>query len=143
MISLRSRADRLAYHQPIRRTLVAITPKSISWLGVTTPKFAEMRRFYEQVFGLEAVYQEPGFVLYRLENGTGIEIFSDEYEGRGFFKTGPVAGFEVEDVAVARAEMEARGIEFITPLSSGEGGAQWSHFRGPDGNIYEITRQGS
>jgi catechol 2,3-dioxygenase-like lactoylglutathione lyase family enzyme len=120
---------------------MTVTPASISWLSVTTEKLDAMRDFYERVFGLEPVYEEPGFVLFRLANGTGIEVFSTDYPGRAAFTTGPVAGFEVEDVAAARAELEAAGIEFVTPLSTGEGGSQWTHFLGPDGNIYEITRQ--
>jgi hypothetical protein len=33
--------------------------------------------------------------------------------------------------------MEASGIEFIGPLQHSEDD-KWTHFRGPDGNIYEI-----
>lgn len=119
---------------------MAVEIKRIGWLSVTTDRLAEMRRFYEEVFGLIASYEEPGFVLFELANGTGIELFSDDYPGRKLFATGPVAGFEVEDVEAARAEMEHAGIHFITPVSHGQGGGAWSHFRGPDGNIYEITQ---
>ncbi len=33
--------------------------------------------------------------------------------------------------------MEAVGIEFIGPIQSA-GRSSWNHFRGPDGNVYEI-----
>jgi hypothetical protein len=53
---------------------------------------------------------------------------------------GPVAGFEVTDVAAKRAEMEAAGVEFIGPVHDGDPGRRWSHFRGPDGFVYELTQ---
>ncbi len=43
----------------------------------------------------------------------------------------------MDDVEEARAEMEAAGVEFLGPVQRSEGAA-WSHFRGPDGNVYEI-----
>ncbi len=46
-------------------------------------------------------------------------------------------GFRVDDVRAARAEMEAAGVEFLGPVQRPEG-ATWNHFRGPNGNVYEI-----
>jgi hypothetical protein len=46
----------------------------------------------------------------------------------------------VEDVESARGVLEAEGIEFIGPVHEWEPtGEAWSHFRAPDGNVYEIT----
>jgi hypothetical protein len=36
------------------------------------------------------------------------------------------------------AAMTAAGIEFIYPEPQRAGGRAWQHFRGPDGNIYEV-----
>ena len=49
-------------------------------------------------------------------------------------------GFEVADVETARAGMQADGVEFIGPVHDGDPGRRWSHFRGPDGHIYELTQ---
>jgi len=48
-----------------------------------------------------------------------------------------VALFEVDDVGAARKELEVAGIEVIGSL---ERDADWErlHFRGPDGNLYEL-----
>jgi hypothetical protein len=54
------------------------------------------------------------------------------------FITGPVAGFLVDDVREARADLEEACIDFIGPVHKADGG-YWSHFTGPDGNVYEIT----
>jgi hypothetical protein len=51
----------------------------------------------------------------------------------------PVAGLRVDDIAEARAELEARGVLFIGPIHQGEDGGAWSHSFAPDGHIYELT----
>ena len=59
------------------------------------------------------------------------------------FEDAPVAGFLVDDVAAARAELEQlEGVEFIGPIHDDGGfGNQWSHFRAPDGQVYEVTNR--
>ena len=54
--------------------------------------------------------------------------------GKEHFETGPVVGFEVTNLAEAVAELRAAGIELL-----GEPGPTWQHFRGPDGNVYELV----
>ena len=51
----------------------------------------------------------------------------------------PVAGFLVDDVDEARAELVRAGIAFIGPVARAEDGNAWSPFRAPDGHVYEIT----
>jgi catechol 2,3-dioxygenase-like lactoylglutathione lyase family enzyme len=97
-----------------------------------------MVAFLKGVLGLTPHVEEDGFAVFRLPNGDTIEVFGDNDEHHRFFTTGPVVGFRVADVPAAQAEMEAAGIEFLgRPASSSEGYA-WSHFRAPDGNVYEI-----
>ena len=55
------------------------------------------------------------------------------------FMTHPVAGFLVDDIVAARAEMEAKGIEFIGPIEGDTDDYKWTHFRAPDGFVYELT----
>lgn len=70
--------------------------------------------------------------------GTRTEVFADDSPYNTFF-TNPVAGFLVDDIEAARQEMESHGIEFIGPIQRAEDGNAWSHFRAPDGFIYELT----
>src|SRR5262245_5330126 len=112
--------------------------KGLIWLGTRTSKFDEMLNMYKNVMGLSITHQEPGFVVMDLPNGDRVELFGDTSSYNTFF-TGPVAGFLVDDINAARAEMEARGIEFIGPIEVAEDGNAWSHFRAPDGFIYELT----
>ena len=112
--------------------------KGLIWLGTRTSKFEAMLNLYQNVMGLKVTHQEPGFVVMDLPNGDRVELFGDESQYNTFF-THPVAGFLVEDITSARAEMEAQGVEFIGPIEWADDGNAWSHFRAPDGFIYELT----
>jgi len=97
-----------------------------------------MVQLYQNIMGLDVTHQESGFVVMDLPNGDRVEVFGQESSYNTFF-TNPVAGFLVDDIAVARAEMESQGIEFIGPTDVVEDGYAWAHFRAPDGFIYELT----
>jgi catechol 2,3-dioxygenase-like lactoylglutathione lyase family enzyme len=51
---------------------------------------------------------------------------------------GPVVLFEVDDLAEARAELVAAGMELVGPADS-DSGWSWVHVRGPDGNLYAFA----
>jgi predicted enzyme related to lactoylglutathione lyase len=113
---------------------------SLSWVGTRTAEYDAMVSFLKDVFALTPSLEEEGFAVFTLPNGDQIEVFgADVDEHHTFFTTGPVVGFRVADVAAAQAEMEAAGIEFLGPPGSSADGHAWSHFRAPDGNVYEIT----
>ncbi|GLH96555.1 VOC family protein [Phytohabitans aurantiacus] len=105
----------------------------LGWLGTRTPHDVALADFYGKVLGLPLVFQEPGFWVFRLPDGRDVEVFAPDYPGKEHFTTGPVAGFAVRDLAAAVEELKAAGIELV-----GEPGPTWQHFRGPDGNIYEL-----
>ena len=111
--------------------------KGLGWLGIRTARFEETLGMFRDVMNLEIVRQEHDMVGFRFPDGTEMEVWRPEDNFHGFFTTGPVVGFRVDDVEQARARMEASGIEFFDPVQRSEG-ACWSHFRGPDGNVYEL-----
>jgi catechol 2,3-dioxygenase-like lactoylglutathione lyase family enzyme len=110
----------------------------LSWVGTRTSEFGPMASFLKDVFGLSPSIDEEGFAVFPLPNGDKVEVFGADDEHHRFFTTGPVVGFRVADVAAAQAEMEAAGIEFLGRPASSSDGHAWSHFRAPDGNVYEI-----
>ncbi|HLF74358.1 MAG TPA: VOC family protein [Anaerolineales bacterium] len=112
--------------------------KGLVWLGTRTVNFEAMVNLYRNIMGLAVTHQEPGFVVMDLPNGDRVEVFGDDSPYNTFF-TSPVAGFLVDDIASARAEMESQGIEFIGPTEIMEDGYAWAHFRAPDGFVYELT----
>jgi catechol 2,3-dioxygenase-like lactoylglutathione lyase family enzyme len=54
--------------------------------------------------------------------------------GHGVFPRLPVVGFTVRDLPAAVDELRTAGVELL-----GEPGPTWQHFRGPDGNVYELV----
>jgi catechol 2,3-dioxygenase-like lactoylglutathione lyase family enzyme len=97
-----------------------------------------MVSFLKDVLHLVPEIEEEGFAVFRLPNGDTVEIFAADDEHHRHFTTGPVVGLRVDDVAAAQAEMEAAGIEFFSRPESSPDGYSWSHFRAPDGNVYEL-----
>ena len=106
----------------------------LGWCGTRTDHEDELARFYEDVLCLPLLHQEPGLRVYVLPDGGHVEIFGADYAGRDHFDTGPVVGFAVADLPLAVAELRAAGAELL-----GEPGPTWQHFRGPDGNVYELV----
>ena len=112
--------------------------KGIIWLGTRTDKFEQMTDFCSNLLGLSQKSLEPGFAVFEMPNGDLFEVFGPQ-QPMNTFMTHPVAGFLVDDVAAARAEMEERGIEFIGPIHEDTPDYKWTHFRAPDGFVYELT----
>jgi glyoxalase/bleomycin resistance protein/dioxygenase superfamily protein len=97
-----------------------------------------MRDFVAEISGQMPWIDEQGFAAFELPNGDRLEVFGPEGDDPPF-ETAPVAGFLVSDVTEARTELERRGIEFIGPVHTADDGHSWSHFRAPDGHVYELT----
>ena len=113
--------------------------RGIGWAGVRTERFAEMRALLTRIVGDPRV-DEDGFAVWRLPNGDAVELFGADDPEHRHFSTGPVVGFQVDDVDAARAELEAAGVEFLAPTGRAPDGGAWAHFRAPDGNVWEVTR---
>ena len=112
--------------------------KGIIWLGTRTDHFEQMTDFCQDVMGLTQASIEPGFAVFDMPNGDRLEVFGPQ-QSLNTFMTHPVAGFLVDDIVAARAEMEEKGIEFIGPIHGDSDDYKWTHFRAPDGFVYELT----
>lgn len=106
----------------------------IGWAGVRTPRHTEMNDFCTTVLGLRAGEQDENVAAFALEDGSKFEVFGAGYGGKEHMTAGPVVGFVVDDLDGAVAELRAAGVELL-----GDAGPTWQHFRGPDGNVYELT----
>jgi catechol 2,3-dioxygenase-like lactoylglutathione lyase family enzyme len=106
----------------------------LGWSGTRTDRAEALARFYQHVLGLRLVHTEPHFWVFELPDGNHVEVFGQHYPGKEHFTTGPVVGFTVTDLPQAVAELRQAGIELL-----GEPGPTWQHFRGPDGNVYELV----
>jgi catechol 2,3-dioxygenase-like lactoylglutathione lyase family enzyme len=104
---------------------------------VRTDRFAETVSLYRDVLGLQPFHADEASVRFRLRDGTELHVYGPADGDHRFFGTAPVVGLAVEDAAATRKGLEAAGLTFLTELES-DGQAAWCHFRGPDGNVYEI-----
>jgi catechol 2,3-dioxygenase-like lactoylglutathione lyase family enzyme len=119
-----------------------IEVRGLAWLATRTERFAETAAFFRDVLGLHVLLERPGQMVFGLADGGAVEVFAPDEPDHRHFTTGPVAGFLVEDVDAARAELEAAGIELLGAVGRGDApGEAWQHFRGPDGNVYELTER--
>jgi predicted enzyme related to lactoylglutathione lyase len=114
--------------------------RSLAWLGVPTDDVDAAVTFFTRRLAVALEHRDGDFAILRLPSGQAIELFGPSVRGQAQFRTGPLVGFEVDDVLAARAEMEAAGVDFIGPVRHGDAGAAWSHFTGPDGHVYELTQ---
>jgi len=96
-----------------------------------------MVHLYRDVLGLDAFQEDQASARFRLGDGTEIHVYGPTDQDHRFFGEAPVVGIVVDDVESARLRMEAEGIAFIGPIQR-RNRTLWSHFRGPDGNVYEI-----
>ena len=114
--------------------------KGLAWVGTRTSEYDAMVRLFRDGLGLQLAHEEPDFAGLVMPNGDKVEVFGPSDTEHTHFDSGPVVGFLVDDVAAARAQLEAMGmVEFIGPLHSWPGGTAWQHFRAPDGNVYELV----
>jgi predicted enzyme related to lactoylglutathione lyase len=115
--------------------------RGLSWMGLRVGDLAAAKGFLEQL-GLELDHAEGEMAAFRTQNGDTVEVFGPGDDDHRHFDTGPVVGFEVDDIESARAELEATGVELIGGIGRG-GGMAWAHFRGPEGFVYELTARES
>jgi catechol 2,3-dioxygenase-like lactoylglutathione lyase family enzyme len=111
--------------------------RSLGFLGVRTPAFAAMSALYRDVLGLEPIHEQPGAAWFKAADGAAIHVYAEDDPDHDFFGSGPVVGLVVDDFDARRAAMVAAGIAFLGDPQR-DGGVAWNHYRGPDGNIYEI-----
>jgi catechol 2,3-dioxygenase-like lactoylglutathione lyase family enzyme len=114
--------------------------KGLTWLGVRTTQFEEMKTFFREVMGMQPIRDEPEIAGFQLTDGTQVELYRPEETFHAFFTTGPVVALWVDDVDAARTTMEAAGIAFLGPIQRA-GKTSWNHFRAPDGTVFEIWSQ--
>jgi catechol 2,3-dioxygenase-like lactoylglutathione lyase family enzyme len=115
--------------------------RNVRWVGIRTDRYDEMVGFLRDVLGLRTNFEEATTVEFETSEGDEIQVMAPGdpyYDFFGEHATGPVPLFEVDDVAAARRELEAAGIE-IVGAPGRDSQWEWIHFRAPDGNLYELA----
>jgi glyoxylase I family protein len=112
----------------------------LSWVGIRTENAEPTAAFFREVLGLRLELDLPGFWMLKLPDGSKVEVFGPDSPINRHFTTGPVAGFLVDDIHAATAELRSAGVEILLESEVDDSGNAWVHFRAPDGNIYELTQ---
>jgi catechol 2,3-dioxygenase-like lactoylglutathione lyase family enzyme len=109
----------------------------LAWVGTRTGNAEPTVAFFRDVLGLRVELDRPGFWMLKLPDGSKVEVFGPDSDVNRHFTTGPVAGFLVDDVQGAAAELRSAGVEILLEPEVDDSGNAWVHFRAPNGNIYE------
>lgn len=115
--------------------------KNIRWVGVAARDYDAMVAFLHEVLGLRVNFQEPTTVEFATSEDDRIQVMAPGDAYYEFFTqnaAGPVPLFEVDDVHLARRELEQAGAEVIGATSR-DSQWEWIHVRAPDGNLYELA----
>jgi predicted enzyme related to lactoylglutathione lyase len=106
----------------------------VDFITVPTRDFEKASEFYGTVLGLERSKGWGDMPAAEYETGTlTIAVMqSDAFRMEFQPHTHPIA-LHVDDVAAARAELEAQGVEFAADTMD-SGVCHMAHFKDPDGN---------
>jgi catechol 2,3-dioxygenase-like lactoylglutathione lyase family enzyme len=112
----------------------------LAWVGTRTGNAEPTVAFFRDILGLRLELEQPGFWMLKLPDGSKVEVFGPDSPINRHFTTGPVAGFLVDDIQAATAELRSAEVEILFESGVDDSGNAWVHFRAPDGNLYEFTQ---
>jgi len=118
-----------------------VNVRNVRWVGIQTDRYEATVGFFRDVLGLRTNFEEPTTVEFETSEGDEVQVMAPGDRYYDFFRehaVGPVPLFEVDDVASARRELEAAGVEIIG-ASERDSNWEWIHVRAPDGNLYEFA----
>ncbi len=112
--------------------------RGVRFVGVRTEHFAETVAVYRDALGLAQIHDAPGAAWFALADGTQVHVYGPPEDDHAFFGNAPCVGYFVPDFGAARSALVAAGCDFSFGEPEIDGDAIWSHYRAPDGNVYEI-----
>lgn len=115
--------------------------RGISWVGVKTDSYQQIRDFFADVAGLVVDHEQPDLAVFRFPDGDKLEIFGPEADDppEQFAREKVVAGLLVADIDEAIDALVEAGIELIGTKQASGDGYFWQHFRAPDGKVFELV----
>ena len=106
----------------------------VDFIAVPTSDYERAAAFYRDVLGLPFVKSWGSFPAGEYQAGNlTIAVMQSDAFGMEFRRSSTAVALQVDDVAAARAELEAQGVEFrMDTLDSGV--CHQAFFADPDGN---------
>jgi catechol 2,3-dioxygenase-like lactoylglutathione lyase family enzyme len=111
----------------------------VDFVSFLTEDIARARRFYAETLGLEIETEGENDMEFRAGQVT-LDIFNPASIGQPFAPSTAGLALRVADVAAARAELEAKGVEFDGETID-TGVCHQAFFRDPDGNALMLHRR--
>jgi predicted enzyme related to lactoylglutathione lyase len=106
----------------------------VDFITVPTRDFDKASEFYGTVLGLERSVQWGDMPAAEFETGTlTIAVMQSDAFGIEFQRHSHPIALHVDDVAVARGELESQGVTFAADTMD-SGVCHMAHFTDPDGN---------
>jgi predicted enzyme related to lactoylglutathione lyase len=106
----------------------------VDFITVPTRDFDKANEFYGSVLGLERSKRWGDMPAGEFETGSlTIALMQSDAFGIEFQRHSHPIALHVEDVEAARAELEAKGVEFVADTMD-SGVCHMAHFKDPDGN---------
>jgi catechol 2,3-dioxygenase-like lactoylglutathione lyase family enzyme len=116
--------------------------RGYSWAGAPTSDFERTCRFFREALGLEVLVidDERMIGIFKLTTGQLFEIFGPGNRYQKLMNS-PAIAFDVDDIDRAHAELEAKGVKFVSEIERGSHGDAWTFFEGPDGYLYQLFQR--
>jgi len=111
----------------------------VDFVSFLTTDIARAKLFYTELLGLEVESEGDHDIELRAGQVT-LDIFDPSSIGQPFAPSPAGLSLRVPDVLAARAELEARGVEFEGDTLD-TGVCQMASFRDPDGNALMLHRR--
>ncbi len=123
-------------------------PGSIEAITLFVEDLEEARRFYQDVFQLQVVFEDENSAVFRF--GDTLVNLLRTSEAPGLVEPAAVAPLDagvrfqftlgVDDVDTACKELERRGVELLNGPMDRPWGIRTASFRDPGGHIWEIAK---
>ncbi len=112
----------------------ATTVTGVDFATIFVKDYPAAQKFYSEVLGLEHSVDYEKIPAGEYETGSlTLQIMDAASIGQDFTPSGHPIALHVDDVAAARADLEAKGVEFMGETID-SGVCHMAFFRDPDGN---------
>ncbi len=116
-----------------------IEVEHVDFVSFLTQDIPRAKRFYSEILGLEIESEGEDDMEFRAGQVT-LDVFNPASQGQPFAPNLGGMALRVPDVAAARGELEAKGVEFDGEIVD-TGVCHMAFFKDPDGNALMLHRR--
>jgi predicted enzyme related to lactoylglutathione lyase len=113
--------------------------EKVDFVSVLTQDIPRAKKFYGETLGLPIETESESDMEFRLGQVT-LDVFNPASIGQEFAPSPAGIAIRVPDVATARADLEAKGVQFNGEIVD-TGVCHFAFFKDPDGNALMLHRR--